>query len=64
MTFEVGRGEKAGPLRRLHAPASGRLEDSARHIGRTCLGPAAARPGQVITGSGNNRQDGTGWTSR
>ncbi len=59
-----GSREVAGRLQKLHAPASGRLVGSERHMGRICLGLAAAQAGRVITGSGNNHEDGTGWNSR
>ncbi len=64
ITFEVGRVRLQVGCRKLHAPASGRLVGSERHMGRICLGLAAAQAGRVITGSGNNHEDGTGWNSR
>jgi CobB/CobQ-like glutamine amidotransferase domain len=59
MTFEVGRRGKAGRLRKLRTPASGRLVGFENHSGRTYLGPGAAPLGRVTAGSGNNGEDGT-----
>jgi hypothetical protein len=59
MTSEVGCGARAGRLRKLRTPASGRLVGSERHIGRTSLGPAATQVGRVIAGPGHNGEDGT-----
>ena len=58
MTFEVGRCGKAGRLRKLWTPAPRWRVGLESHSGRTCLGPAAARLGWMIAGSGNNGEDG------
>ena len=48
MTFEAGRRGKTGWLRKLRAPASGRLAGFESHGVRTCLGPAVAPLGRVL----------------